>query len=295
MYSAFANAEQPVCFLHNLKDNFTLNVRNYIVTFLIVTTFSLKSLGTAQAPDKLIYNGDTLSIFSNPLEQLPDIEKLRVKLFGDKEGCSSTACWRGYEATWEIVGNELYLIGIYSCCLRKDKIQADLKRLFGEKYINGKVKADWVTADILSPQGKLIHYIHMGYGSLYEREVVFEIENGQLQGTIIYDNSKSRQSEFSKDNNKLNKYLYRNIRWDQLPRQDKPVRVFVQFSANEKGIIDSVEVKKGVNDVFDKEAVRVVKSIPDWDVFYRMGKFERSPWILVIVFSNENKKRYKKK
>ncbi len=270
-------------------------MRISLLTSLIVMLCSLKSLATAQIPDELIYNGDTLSIFANPLEQLPEIENLRDKLFGDKEECGLTSCWRGYQAIWQITNNQLYLVGIYSCCSYENKIHADLEKLFGEKYVNGKVKADWVTEEILSPQGKLIHYVHMGYESIYEREVVFKIEKGSLKGTITYDNSKSRQSEFSRNSDKLNKYIYNNIRWNQLPDQEEPVRVYVKFSANEKGVIDSVEVMKGYNVVFDKESIRVVKSIPNWDVIYRLGKFERRPWTLPIVFSDEIRKKYKKK
>lgn len=263
------------------------------MTFLTLTIFNFKIFGTSQIPDRLIFNGDTFSIFSNPLDQLPNIDNLRPKLFGDKEGCNSTACWREYQAKWEIVGNELYLIGIYSCCFYEDKIQANLKQLFPDKYINGKVKADWVTANILSPQGKQLYYVHMGYESLYEKEVVYEIVNGQLKRTTTYDNTKSRKSIYSQDSNLLH-FIYSNIKWETLPKTEKTVKVYVQFSANEQGEIDSVKVMKGYDEFFDNEAKRVVKSIPEWDVFYRREKHERRAWNLPIVFSEENRQKYKK-
>lgn len=269
-----------------------MKIRNYILTLLLLTTIHFKSFGTAQIPDRLIIKGDTVSIFSNPLEQHPNIDSLRPKLFVDKQGCNSTACWREYQAKWEIVNNELYLIGIYSCCFYEDKIQADLEKLFPQKYINGKVKADWVTAKILSPQGKQLYYVHMGYESLYEKEVVYEIVSGQLKGIETYDNSKSKKSKFSEDS-VLRSFIYSNIDWDNLPKQDKTIRVFVQFSANEQGIIDSLKVMKGFNETYDNEALKVVKSIPEWDVFYRRGQHERRPWVLPIFFSEENRQKYK--
>jgi hypothetical protein len=51
---------------------------------------------------------------------------------------------------------------------------------------------------------------------------------------------------------------------------------------------------KGYDIKFDQEAVRVVKSIPEWDVFYRHEKLERRNWNLPIIFSNENRKKYSK-
>ncbi len=53
------------------------------------------------------------------------------------------------------------------------------------------------------------------------------------------------------------------------------IKVYVQFSANENGVINSVKVMKGYDTNFDKEVIRVVKSIPEKDVFYRHEKLER--------------------
>ncbi len=271
-----------------------MKTKNYILVILILITSVSKAFATAQIPDILIYNGDTLSIFANPLEQLHNIDTLRPKLFGNKKGCETTACWRGYQAEWTIIENQLFLKGIYSCCYHKDKIQADLKKLFGNKLIDGKVKADWVTADILSPQGKELYYVHMGYESLYEKEVIFQIEKGKLVRTKVFDNSKSRQSVYSQDSEKLLKHIYSNINWEELPTQEKTVKVFVQFSANEHGAVDTVQVLRGFNEVFDREAIRVVKTIPEWDVYYRLGKHERRVWNLPVIFSEENRDKYKK-
>lgn len=168
--------------------------RIIILTFFLLTVSVEKVLATSQVPDILIYNKDTLWVFANPLEQLSNIDSLRSKLFGDKKGCITTACWREYSAEWTIIDNQLYLTGIFSCCYYEDKIKSDLKQLFGKKFIDGKVKADWVTAKILSPQGKELYYVHSGYESLYEKEVIYEFVNGQLKGTKTFDNSKSKKS-----------------------------------------------------------------------------------------------------
>ena len=266
-----------------------------IIILLILTISLTETFATSQIPDLLIYNGDTLSIFANPLEQLYDNDSIKPNFFGDKEGCISTACWRGYEAEWEIIDNDLYLIGIYSCCYYEDSIKANLKDLFGEKCVSGKVKANWFTGKIIVPQGKLLYYINMGYESLYEKELEIEFSNGKLVGTRTYDNSKSRQSEFSQNSEKLNEFIYSHIKWEILQESDnKTIKVFVQFSANENGIVNSAKVMRGYDSIYDYEALRVIKTLPDWDIYYRHGELQRMNWTLPIVFSEENRKKYMK-
>lgn len=269
-----------------------MKVKIHILALLLLTISVERVFATAQIPDILIYHEDTLSIFANPLAQLPGYDSLRTNLFNDHKLHWNTACWRGYQAEWTILDNQLYLTAIYSCDYQQDSLKSDLKQLFGEKFTNGKIKADWVTEKILSPQGKELYYVHLGHESLYEKEVIFEIVNGQLKGTTTYDNSKSRTSIYSQDTTLL-KFIYSNIQWEKLPKQDKPVIVRLLISGNEQGKIDSVKIIRGFDKTYDKEALRIVKSIPEWDVFYRHGQFERRPLFLPIVFSEENRMKYK--
>lgn len=278
--------------MRQLKNRATLRFRNNILTVLFLIIPIVKIFGTAQIPDILIYKGDTLSIFSNPLELLYENDTIRPDFFGEKEGCMSTACWRGYQAEWIIADNQLFLTGIYSCCFYEDSLKADLTKLFPEKYINGKVKAEWVTGNIIAPQGEMLYYVHMGYESLYEKELELEFDKGILIRTKSYDNSKSKQSIYSQDSKKLLDFIYSNINWEIMPKNDSIIKVYIQFSANENGIIDSLKVMRGHSDIYDKEAIRVVKSIPEWDIYYRHGIHERRGWNIPIVFSEEKRKKY---
>lgn len=277
------------------KVNCTTMRRIDFIFILLLLTVPVRSFATAQAPDILIYKGDTLSIFANPLELLYGNDSIRPKYFGEKEACFNTACYRGYRAEWTIVDNNLYLTGIYSCCYYEDSIKADLSKLFGDKYINGKIKADWVTAKIIAPQGKLLYYIHDAYASIYEKELELSFVKGQLEGTNIYDNSKTRQSIYSQDSKKLKEFIYKNINWSVVPSlDDKIIKLFVQFSANENGVVDSAKVVRGNETGLTEEAVRVVKNIPEWDVVYKHGVLQRKTWTIPIIFSEENRKKYSK-
>ena len=250
---------------------------------------SIKIFATAQIPDILIYRGDTLMLYANPLELLPNVDSLRNKMFGPKVGWT-TACWRGYQAEWIVINQELFLSAIYSCSNR-NRSNANLKNLFGEKCVEGKVRADWVTAKIIAPKGKRLNYVYTGYESLYEFENEFQFKKGKLLQVTTYDNSKSRTSIYSQDS-VLRKFIYSHINWEILPKDSIIAKVVVQFSANEQGVIDQIKMMRGHSQIYDQEAIRVIRSIPEWDIYYRRGKHERSAWYLPIHFSPENRKKY---
>lgn len=63
---------------------------------------------TAQISERLIYEGQQLSMCTNPLS-------LYFAMGGDgpKFEYNCTALWRGYVGTWEIVDDRLYLIELH--------------------------------------------------------------------------------------------------------------------------------------------------------------------------------------
>ena len=40
------------------------------------------------------------------------------------------------------------------------------------------------------PDGRMMEYAHMGYGSVYERDIVLTVEHGQVTHKVIIDNTK---------------------------------------------------------------------------------------------------------
>ena len=41
---------------------------------------------------------------------------------------------------------------------------------------------------VLAPIIKLLAYVHMGFGSVYEEELHIHVERGRVTGTRVYDN-----------------------------------------------------------------------------------------------------------
>lgn len=85
----------------------------------------------------------------------------------------STACWRGYVGTWELRDGALYLSGV-----------AGRYRVVGAEPI----LADWFSGVIRVPRGDVLRYVHMGFESVYERELFVRIEAGRAVETWTVDN-----------------------------------------------------------------------------------------------------------
>jgi len=134
---------------------------------------------TAQIAEKLYYNGDEHSMTTNPLSDYFYYAGIKPD-FAD----TCTALWRGYVGTWEILDNRLYLIGLHGTL--NDGNQATLATFFPD--FPERVFAHWYTGTIRLPQGKLIKYVHMGYASTYERDIMLSVEKGVIVETTVRHN-----------------------------------------------------------------------------------------------------------
>lgn len=127
---------------------------------------------TAQVAERLIYGEKEISLFSNPLS-------LFLKETGISFESPHTACWRGYVGTWEIIdtlGTErLYLVGLSA--------HKTYEKIVGVSDVfpgYDKVFAHWFTGELRCPQGALLDYVHGGYASTYEYDLLMEFKQGVL-------------------------------------------------------------------------------------------------------------------
>lgn len=95
-----------------------------------------------------------------------------------------TALWRGYIGSWEIVDDRLYLIGLQGTL--EDGTEATLASVF--PGFPDRVFAHWYSGTIRVPQGKQLEYVHMGYGSTFERDLFLEVARGVVVATRVQHN-----------------------------------------------------------------------------------------------------------
>jgi len=143
---------------------------------------------TAQISEKLLFEGEKHAMCTNPLS---DFRALGGELPRFASNC--TALWRGYVGTWEIVSNRLYLIELNGELESGE--DATLETVF--PGYGDRVFAHWYSGIIRLPQGKMLEYVHMGYGSTYERDLLLEFEKGVLTSRRIKVNGVSEDENTS--------------------------------------------------------------------------------------------------
>ncbi|MBX2960482.1 MAG: TonB family protein [Flavobacteriales bacterium] len=79
--------------------------------------------------------------------------------------------------------------------------------------------------------------------------------------------------EFEGGAAKLFEYLSRTLKYPELAKSTGiQGKVFIQFVVDKKGKIKDAKVIQGINALLDKEALRVVESMPDWTPGRQHGK-----------------------
>lgn len=143
---------------------------------------------TAQIGEKLIYEGKELTMCNEPLNSY-------FRLGGIKPEFESicTALWRGYVGTWEIINDRLYLVEL-SGKLSKG-LTASLATVF--PVYPDRVFAHWYSGCLRIPDGKLLEYVHMGYGSTYERDLIINIKKGVIIGKEFINKGESENTDGS--------------------------------------------------------------------------------------------------
>lgn len=260
----------------------------YMKKFLLILIYlgylsSQYSNATPQAPDLLIYREDTLHIYSFPFEQYlyenPQSEHITTEI--KKVMLLSTAMWRGLQATYEIKNDSLFLKKV------EGKTELDLALLFGK---SSNIFMNWVSHTLTSYKNRLWYDHGMFNGGFFEFEKDFHIENGILKKTEDFQNI-IQPSIYLADYETLSNYVKEAINYKHLPKLEKEVRIVLKISQTQvtpKGKITDVIILRGYTKQFDNEAIRVIKSIPQWLVVIRRGKPAEYSYTIPIFFRKED-------
>ncbi len=139
---------------------------------------------TAQAGDIIIYKGKKYQMATEPLNDYLDTRD------DIKFESLNTACWRGYYGKWKIKYKKLYLIKLSA--FLEDSRSVGIEYLFpGQK----EVFAQWFTGEIRIPIGEMLEYVHMGYYSVFEKDLILEFQHGILISEKEIDNRELLKSK----------------------------------------------------------------------------------------------------
>ena len=101
--------------------------------------------------------------------------------------------WRGYISKWSIEDGMLYLTDLHGFISTDDNGEL-INKSVGMDYLfpgQDKVLADWYSGVLRLPHGEIIRYIHQGYDSIYEKELLLKIVNGKCVGVREINNTQN--------------------------------------------------------------------------------------------------------
>ena len=262
---------------------------------------------TGQIPDLLIVNGDTLRLFCNPLQSYFDKSHPRPD---DMWGIGSTACWRGYQACFELRSDSLFLRNVRLGFKGDGSDFYPLSKIFGDKATPAGIFAYWVNDTLSCVDGNVLNYVHMGYESTYEFEIEFIVRQGILKKKEVFDNRKSFMP-FASDHDGLKGFDvsfysllqtfvesqidYSKLRPDEM---DEVVDVTVQ-KVDGEGRIKKFELEMSKSSHNLERAVRrAFKKVPRFNVLYQRGKpmvdlSESYRWGMTLQIYSSEKERAK--
>lgn len=274
--------------------------KNLLAAIIVVLSIGMPRVvhATAQIPDILVVEGDTLYLFCNPLEGYFDTAHPRPD---DMWGLGSTACWRGYQAYFELRKDSLFLTGIRLGRKGDSTDFYPLSRLFGDKATHRGVFASWMNDTLVSVGGDLLYYIHMGYASLYEFDIEYVMRQGIVKEHHVYDNRKSflpfhdendGAVNWTSDYSLMRTFIESQIDYTRLDAEDMNDLLEVHvLKVDANGKIKKVHIPEASTK--QERAIRqALKKVPRFNVLYHRGKpITNADWIIQLkIYANEDER-----
>lgn len=135
---------------------------------------------TAQISEILHYQGRKHRMCTEPLGDYFALADIKPGF-----EFSSTALWRGYVGEWDVQDGRLYLIKLTGNL--EGGHPASLETFF--PGFPNRVFAHWYTGQVRLPMGELLQYVHGGYGSTYEQDLLIDFDQGVVTQTTLRHNS----------------------------------------------------------------------------------------------------------
>jgi hypothetical protein len=194
------------------------------VAFAVILAFPL--LATGQVSDRIRIAGKEFPLLANPLEDYYTSEREKERPYFPSPGTSNwrgyVATWEIRDRRLNMVGiSAMRLVrpptpeeieqeynkrkgmpgwtpydpkkqySLIRLVLQGEKNRwapYELKDLFPTQILDGRVFASWYSGELRVPEGKLLQYVHMGYGSVYERERFIQVKAGVVVSERVVDN-----------------------------------------------------------------------------------------------------------
>ena len=166
----------------------------------VLVLASINAMASAQVPDVIIIDGRNESLDTSPLAPYLSAHPKVIPKSDDP----ATDNLRGYVATWEILDGKLFLRRI-DVAFRNPRASLNeesriIKNVIHKIFPDSRdLVAGWYSGALIIPRGKLVKYVHMGYGSTYESYTIVTVDKGVVSKKLdlsAEDFAKYRESQF---------------------------------------------------------------------------------------------------
>ncbi len=114
---------------------------------------------------------------------------------------------------------------------------------------------------------------------------VVAITNATGDGEVTQKKSTGQIATFPGGESAMYQYLAKNVKYpEEAARNNIQGRVTVKFTVKTDGSLTDFSVVRGIDPSLDKEAVRVIKIMPDWNPATVDGKAVESTYTLPVTF-----------
>ncbi len=182
-------------------------------------------LATAQVSDSVQIDGKFYALNTNPLNKHPQLDGWKPPT----DSVSSTANWRGYVASWEIKDGKLLLTDITITYLNKKTDEYERRSIAGDFVDVVPAPATWYSGALIIPDGKLVNYVHMGYGSTFSHYLIFQIDEGNVTGSQSLS-----QTEFE---------VYRDKKFEEFKKSEEFHKAFAETAKGENSMNAEMALK----------------------------------------------------
>lgn len=93
------------------------------------------------------------------------------------------------------------------------------------------------------------------------------------------------EASFPGGQEELMKYMLQTMKYPEDAMNNAyQGKVYVGFIVNTDGTITDVEIKRGVQESLDREALRIIRNMPNWNPAVQDGKAIKSSYTLPVSF-----------
>lgn len=174
---------------------------------------------------------------------------------------------------WCFIAFSLFFIILVSSCRNRVMAASDkLNQSTTTALVVESVQDSTSDRIIYSPNGDIV----------YEEgiDIIEPVDTNEIYIVV------EEEPEFPGGIQALADYLRDNIKYPEACRKDSiQGRVFIRFVVEKDGSISGAKVLKGVHELLDAEAMRVISAMPKWKPGKLSGKTVRVQYVIPVNFS----------